>query len=122
MKNDDHDARRRGRRELVGRGLRPETATAYVSSITNPYAVGLVKSPAAEVGYVGEVPPVDTLGGIPLWKPPYGRVTAIDLNTGDHRWIAPVGDLAKDLAESETPRCGTSASPPSGDRRGATCS
>ena len=33
--------------------------------------------------------------GIPLWKPPYGRITAIDLNTGDHRWMAPVGDLAQ---------------------------
>jgi quinoprotein glucose dehydrogenase len=40
--------------------------------------------------------PVETLQGIPLWEPPYGRVTAIDLNTGNHRWMAPVGDLAKD--------------------------
>src|SRR5262249_25661852 len=27
------------------------------------------------------------------WKPPYARVTAIDLATGEHRWVAPVGDL-----------------------------
>ena len=24
-------------------------------------------------------------------KPPYGRVTAIDLNTGEHLWMSPVG-------------------------------
>ena len=33
--------------------------------------------------------------GVPLWKPPYGRITAIDLNTGHHRWMVPMGDLAR---------------------------
>ena len=37
------------------------------------------------------------MNGVPLWKPPYGRVTAIDLNTGDHRWMTPVGDLADEV-------------------------
>ena len=32
---------------------------------------------------------------MPLWKPPYGRITAIDLNTGDHRWMVPMGDLTQ---------------------------
>ena len=30
--------------------------------------------------------------GLPLWKPPYSRVTAIDMNTGDHKWMAPLGN------------------------------
>jgi quinoprotein glucose dehydrogenase len=55
-----------------------------------------LKSPIPDVGYFGKMAPVETLQGIPLWKPPYGRVTAIDLNTGDHRWVVPVGDLAKE--------------------------
>ncbi len=29
--------------------------------------------------------------GLPLIKPPYGRITAIDLNTGDHAWMTPLG-------------------------------
>ena len=29
--------------------------------------------------------------GLPLVKPPYGRITAIDLSTGDHVWMAPHG-------------------------------
>ncbi|MCB1671043.1 MAG: PQQ-binding-like beta-propeller repeat protein [Gammaproteobacteria bacterium] len=29
--------------------------------------------------------------GIPLWKPPYSRITAIDLNTGEHAWMIPAG-------------------------------
>ncbi|MEX1197983.1 MAG: PQQ-binding-like beta-propeller repeat protein [Pseudohongiellaceae bacterium] len=30
--------------------------------------------------------------GLPLFKPPYSRITAIDLNTGDHLWYIPVGE------------------------------
>jgi len=29
---------------------------------------------------------------LPLTKPPYGRITAIDLNTGDHVWMVPHGE------------------------------
>ncbi len=31
-------------------------------------------------------------GGLPLFKPPYTHVTAIDLNTGDTLWKIPIGD------------------------------
>ena len=30
--------------------------------------------------------------GLPLLKPPYSRITAIDLNRGDHAWMVPNGD------------------------------
>jgi quinoprotein glucose dehydrogenase len=30
--------------------------------------------------------------GLPLWKPPYSRITAIDLNTGEILWYIPVGE------------------------------
>ena len=30
--------------------------------------------------------------GLPLLKPPYSRMTAIDLNKGDHQWMRPNGD------------------------------
>jgi quinoprotein glucose dehydrogenase len=31
-------------------------------------------------------------GGIPLLKPPYSRMTAINMNTGDHAWMVPTGN------------------------------
>jgi quinoprotein glucose dehydrogenase len=31
-------------------------------------------------------------GGVPINKPPYGTLTAIDLNTGEHVWQVPLGD------------------------------
>jgi len=40
-----------------------------------------------------EAPPVpENLDGLPLWKGPQGRITAIDLNTGEHLWVIPNGD------------------------------
>jgi quinoprotein glucose dehydrogenase len=43
---------------------------------------------------VNELPPMPPLAvfGLPLVKPPYGRITAIDLNTGEHVWMTPIGD------------------------------
>jgi quinoprotein glucose dehydrogenase len=34
----------------------------------------------------------DPLGGLPVFKGPVGRITAIDLNTGEHLWVQPYGD------------------------------
>lgn len=42
----------------------------------------------------GPRPGVLTVQGLPLAKPPYGRITAISLETGDHRW---------QIAHGETP-------------------
>ncbi len=36
--------------------------------------------------------------GLPLYKPPYSRITAIDMNTGDHLWWIPVGDTPDRVA------------------------
>ena len=33
-----------------------------------------------------------SVDGIPLVKPPYGRITAIDMTSGDHKWAIPNGD------------------------------
>ena len=30
-------------------------------------------------------------GGLPLYKPPYSRMTAIDMNRGEHVWMKPLG-------------------------------
>jgi glucose dehydrogenase len=34
----------------------------------------------------------DNLDGLSIWKGPVGRITAIDLNTGEHLWVIPHGD------------------------------
>ncbi len=79
----------------AGGAFDPETGILYVPSITLPYAATLAKSPVPHADFAGTFAAVESMQGIPLWKPPYGRITAIDLNTGDHRWMVPMGDLAR---------------------------
>jgi quinoprotein glucose dehydrogenase len=77
----------------AGAAFDPETGMLFIPSITSPLGVTLINQGAtSHAPYVGTGAPMETLQGIPLWKPPYGRVTAIDMNTGDHRWMVPLGD------------------------------
>ena len=39
--------------------------------------------------------------GLPLLKPPYSRITAVDMNTGEHLWWVPVGETPDDIREHE---------------------
>jgi quinoprotein glucose dehydrogenase len=48
----------------------------------------------------GGLPPT-TVFGLPLIKPPYGRVTAINMNTGEHVWMAPIGDTPDNIKNHE---------------------
>ena len=78
-----------------GTAVDPETGRLFVPSQTRLRAVELVEyPPPATVGYFTDPWAVAVPGprGLPLVKPPYTRVTAIDLNTGDHAWMSPHGD------------------------------
>ena len=65
----------------------PETGILYVPSRTQLQALALAKNPASDIDFSQgggiRIPRVD---GLEVVKPPYGRVTAIDMNTGDHLW------------------------------------
>jgi len=37
---------------------------------------------------------------LPIFKPPYSRVTAIDMNTGEHLWWVPVGETPDRIKEN----------------------
>jgi quinoprotein glucose dehydrogenase len=71
----------------------------YVTSITGPFVADLVKGDPkrTDLDYVPGLrayPPGPQ--GLPLLKPPYGRITAIDLNQGDIVWTAAHGDGPRD--------------------------
>ena len=38
--------------------------------------------------------------GIPVWKPPYSRIVAIDMNSGEHLWQIPTGETPARIANS----------------------
>ena len=81
-----------------GGGFDPETGMLYAPSRTGAFFVRLSPGgddPAAQA-YRGTRGPVVGPRGLPLTKPPYGRITAMDLNTGDHVWMVPNGDGPRD--------------------------
>jgi quinoprotein glucose dehydrogenase len=42
----------------------------------------------------------DPLAGLPPFKGPVGRITAIDLNTGEHLWVIPNGDAPQEVQDA----------------------
>ncbi|AYQ92342.1 pyrroloquinoline quinone-dependent dehydrogenase [Burkholderia gladioli] len=73
----------------TGAAYSPETGYLYVPSVTKPSVIGLF--PFSTETYAG-VPKMLTMpDGLPISKPPYGRLTAIDMRTGEHAWMRPVG-------------------------------
>ncbi len=79
-----------------GAAADPETGILYVASIRGCSAPRLVpgteEDPESNVDWVTVGPGgVRGPGGLPIFKPPYGTITAIDLNTGDHLWRIPNG-------------------------------
>jgi quinoprotein glucose dehydrogenase len=56
---------------------------------------------AASVGGTPPLPPDSPLRGIPtIYKGPVGRITAIDLNTGQHLWMMPHGEMAQEQQDA----------------------
>lgn len=81
--------------EWHGAAFDPDTGLYYIPSATSPIVVGLeVADPAqSNLGYRrGGPTSVSGPQGLPLTKPPYGRITAINLNTGEHEWMVPHGE------------------------------
>ena len=83
----------------AGAAVDPETRTLYIPSLTSAIVVQLTKPNASVSNFLYRrgatlMPP--TLDGLPLIKPPYSRVTAIDLNRGDIKWASPTGDGPRD--------------------------
>ena len=74
----------------------PETGWVYIPSISNFALASTLRKPDASrssFDYVGG-PNARVRGpqGLNLFKGPYARMTAIDLNTGEHMWQIPIGD------------------------------
>lgn len=79
----------------TGAAVDPETGMMFIPSFSAPRFVRLRKPEEGEsdFGYIRDRSfTLDGPQGLPLIKPPYARITAIDLNTGEHRWMVPHGE------------------------------
>ena len=78
----------------AGAAFDPETGRLFIPSATAPNTVTLSRPPAGSIEdrYVGRLQGLRGPQGLPLFKPPFGRLTAIDLASGEHAWTVPVGE------------------------------
>ena len=88
-----------------GASLDPETGIIYLYSYTQVVSLGLVNDPERSDmnfirGRASEISAAEaslTIDGIPLIKPPWGRITAIDLNRGEIVWQVPHGETPDNI-------------------------
>ena len=78
-----------------GASFDPETSVLYVKSHNWPHLIKLAEPEpgTAEADYVvsGSLG-LELADGLPIQKPPYSVLTAIDLKRGEHLWQVPFGD------------------------------
>jgi quinoprotein glucose dehydrogenase len=92
-----------------GAAVDPETGILYVPSVSAPFNAAVAPPPSRgdvrymiqEVGFVDGPRGKPAVAGkendpLPLTRPPWGRVTAIDLNRGEILWVAANGDGPRD--------------------------
>ncbi len=88
-----------------GGSIDPETGIAYLYSFTNVTALGLINDPERSDmnfirGRARGIPAADAalnIEGIPLIKPPWGRITAIDLKQGEILWQVAHGETPDNI-------------------------
>ena len=76
-----------------GAAVDPASGLIYVGSMRSPVVVFLGRPRPFEQAYdfIGRVRPLAGSFGLPLLKPPWSSLTAIDMNSGEHRWRIAVG-------------------------------
>ena len=83
-----------GGADVQGAAFDPETGMLYIPSITSPFVADLLPGDpeVTNLSYTkGSRRWLAGPQGLPLYKPPYGRITAINMNTGEHKWMVPNG-------------------------------
>jgi quinoprotein glucose dehydrogenase len=84
-----------GGADWTGAAFDPETGLLYVPSMTSPFVANLVPGSPKETNLRFRASTRALLQGpqgLPLVKPPYGRITALNLNDGTQAWMVANGD------------------------------
>jgi len=106
----------------------PETGMYYAVSMTQAGAFGLIRNPDPKNPMLygtGRLPGAPrqrqqpeggalSIDGLPIYKGPYGRITALDINKGTIAWMVPNGDGPRDhplIKDLHLPALGTSGRP-----------
>jgi quinoprotein glucose dehydrogenase len=80
-------------------GFDPETGYFYIPSKAGPGVVTVRNDPRSDLRYSRGPGANLTVQGLPILKPPYSRITALDLNTGGFAWVVPLGTTPERVAQ-----------------------
>ena len=81
-------------------GYDPDTGYFYIPSKTGPGITSVRNDPKSDLRF-SRGPGADlTVKGLPILKPPYSRITALDLNTGDFAWVVPLGTTPASVSQN----------------------
>jgi quinoprotein glucose dehydrogenase len=80
----------------AGPGFGSASDAPKVSGDDQKLAAALAAHPQTSIG----APPPRAVDGLPLVKPPYGLLTAINLNSGDFVWQIPNGDTPDEIRDN----------------------
>ncbi len=84
-----------------GSAVDPETGILYIPSRTNVALLSVAKDENSDVAFSQSYGVrVPRIKGLPLVKPPYGRVTAIDMNSGEHVFQVANADTPERIANN----------------------
>ncbi len=82
-----------------GAAYDPETGMLYIPSRTALSALSVANDEDSDVAYsMAFGVRVPRVQGLEIVKPPYGRITAIDMNSGDHVWMMANADTPERVA------------------------
>ena len=83
-----------------GGALDPETGYLYVGSQTNVSVLAMIEGgDRSDMNYIFGFARPQVARGIPIVKPPWGRITALNLTDGTLAWMVPNGDTPEGVAE-----------------------
>ena len=84
-----------GGADWTGAAFDPDTGMLYVPSMTNPFVANLLPGTPKDTNLRFRASTRALLQGpqgLPLVKPPYGRITALNLTNGTQAWMSANGD------------------------------
>jgi quinoprotein glucose dehydrogenase len=79
-------------------GFDPETNYFYIPTKTGPNVVTVRNDAKSDLRYSRGPGANLSVQGLPILKPPYSRIVALDLNTGDYAWMVPLGTTPERVA------------------------
>ena len=83
-----------------GSAYDPETGMLYIPSRTALNVLGMTPGgDDSSMRYIRGNQSAPSIDGLTIVKPPYGRITAIDMTNGEHVWQVANGDTPEEIAE-----------------------